>query len=255
MLESVILGVVQGVTEFFPISSTAHLVLLPWFFKWGGDLGSLTFDVALHAGTLLSLLVCFRDDIVEMLGKKRRLIIPILVGILPAGIAGVYLQGYVEGALRSPFLIAFMLVVFGVVMYASEKFTKSKNLEGVSLLDAILIGMAQAVALVPGVSRSGVTISAGLMRGMKRTEALRFSFLLSIPVIGGAALLEGKKLLESPGHYDLRLFGAGFAVSFVAGVVAIKFLLKYLRRHTLNVFVYYRFVLAGVILGWLWLGG
>ncbi|GAB4388223.1 MAG: undecaprenyl-diphosphate phosphatase [Thermodesulfovibrionales bacterium] len=255
MLESIILGIVQGITEFFPISSTAHLVVLPWFMGWGGDLNTLTFDVALHGGTLVSLLICFRDDIRAMLGRKRRTLLLIAVGILPAGAAGVYLHDQVEGALRSPLIIAAMLVAFGLVMYASERFGKSRKIESLSVLDALFIGAAQALALVPGVSRSGATISAGLLRGMKRTEALRFSFLLSIPVIGGATLLEGVKLLKAPGDYDLRLFGLGFAVSMFSGILAIKFLLKYLQRHTLNVFVYYRFALAGVIAGWLWLGG
>jgi undecaprenyl-diphosphatase len=255
VLESIVLGIVQGITEFFPISSTAHLVVMPWFLGWGGDLNTLTFDVALHGGTLVSLFICFWDDLKGMLGENRRLLFLIAVGTLPAVLGGLSLHDYIEGEFRSPMIIAIMLVVFGGVMYFSERFRKERAIEGLSYLDALLIGTAQAVALVPGVSRSGVTISAGLMRGMQRPEALRFSFLLSIPAVAGATLLEGGKLLKSPMQYDLSLFAVGFAASLVSGVIAIKFLLKYLRRHTMNVFVGYRLVLAGVIAGWLWLGG
>jgi undecaprenyl-diphosphatase len=139
-------------------------------------------------------------------------------------------------------------------MYASEGLKGGKKLNRLAVFDAIFIGAFQAVALIPGVSRSGITISAGLMRGMQRTEALRFSFLLSIPVIAGATVLEGRKLFSAGAHYDLSLFAVGFLVSMITGVMAIKFMLRYLKNHTMNVFVIYRVALAGVILGWLWLG-
>ncbi len=254
MAESVILGVIQGITEFLPISSTAHLVLIPWIFGWEGDVNSLTFDVALHAGTLVSLLICFWKDLNDMVRKNRRLVILIAVGTVPAGIAGIYLEDFIAGSLRSPMVIAGALVLIGGVMYASEGFAGKKALKGMAVIDALFIGVLQAVALVPGVSRSGITISAGLMRGMKRLEALRFSFLLSIPVIGGATLLEGKNLLGNAGEYDPAQFATGFAVSAVTGVIAIKFMLRYLNNHTMNVFVIYRVVLAGVIMGYIWLG-
>lgn len=254
MAESVILGVIQGITEFLPISSTAHLVLLPWFFGWEGDVNSLTFDVALHAGTLLSLLICFWKDLNDMVRKNRRLVFLIAVGTVPAGIAGLYLEDVIAGSLRSPLVIAGALVLVGGVMYASEGFAGKKAIKGMAALDALFIGILQAVALIPGVSRSGITISGGLMRGMKRLEALRFSFLLSIPAIGGATLLEGRKLLGNAGEYDLAQFAMGFVVSAVTGVIAIKFMLRYLNNHTMNVFVIYRVVLAGVIMGFIWLG-
>jgi undecaprenyl-diphosphatase len=255
MTGSVLLGVVQGITEFLPVSSTAHLVIIPFVFKWEGLLDSLAFDVALHGGTLLSLLICFRGDISDIIKKKRRLIVPLVVGTVPAALAGVFLGDYVEGFFRSPGLIALMLVVFGVVMYVSERFKKGRKVEGVGLPDALLIGMAQAVALVPGVSRAGITISAGLMRGFRREEAARFSFLLSIPVVAGAVLYEGGKLLTGPVQCDLRVLAVGFLASMATGVLAIKFLMRFLRGHNMNVFVVYRFMLAGIIVGWLWLGG
>jgi undecaprenyl-diphosphatase len=254
MFEAVLLGIVQGVTEFFPISSTAHLVLLPWLFQWTGLVDSLEFDVALHAGTLASLLICFRRDIASMLRTRRRLLWLIALGTVPAGVAGLTLDDYVSGPLRSPEVIALMLVVFGVVMYLADRAGKRKRLEGIGVVDALFIGVAQAVALVPGVSRSGVTISAGLMRGVRREEAARFSFLLSMPAVLGATLLEGGDLLEGSGGADLELVAAGFCSALVTGVLAITFLLRYLKTHNLNLFVLYRFVLAGAILGWLWLG-
>ena len=255
MLEALVLGIVQGITEFFPISSTAHLVIFPWVFKWKGLVNSLSFDVALHAGTLGSLVICFRRELVAMLGKKRRLLLLIAIGSIPAGIAGLTFHDQISGSLRSPKVIAAMLVIFGIVMYLSERAKKRKKMDKISIGDAILIGLAQSVALVPGVSRSGVTIAAGLMRGVKREEAARFSFLLSMPAVFGATLLEGRKLLKSGANTEWAVLALGFTVSMVVGVVAIKFLLKYLKSHNMNAFVIYRFVLAGVIGGWIWLGG
>jgi len=255
MLSAIVLGIVQGLTEFLPISSTAHLVVIPWFFAWGGTVNSLAFDVSLHGGTLVSLLVCFRRDILEMLKSRRSFLVLILAGTVPAAAAGVLLEDYVDGALRNPLLIALMLAAFGLVMYYAETFRKTKAMERISLPDALFIGIAQAVAIVPGVSRSGVTISAGLMRGVKREEAARFSFLLSIPVIAGATVLEGRRLFTAPGDFDIALVGAGFVSALATGFIAIRFMMAFLRRHSMNTFVIYRFVLAAFIVGWTWLGG
>jgi undecaprenyl-diphosphatase len=256
MFEAIILGIVQGITEFLPISSTAHLVLLPRLFGWEDALlSSLPFDVALHVGTLLSVLVCLYEDILDILRSNRRLAYLIVGATVPAGLAGVFLNDYVGGVFRSPALIAVMLVLFGIVMYLAERFKQHKSMKKLTWGDAIFIGFAQALALMPGVSRAGITISAGLARGVKREEAARFSFLLSIPVIAGAAVLEGRHLFNGNVETDFALVGAGFLASFVTGVGAIKFLIKYLAKFSLNAFVYYRFILAGVIIGWLWLGG
>lgn len=254
MFEAIILGIVQGITEFLPISSTAHLVLLPKLFGWEDELlSSLSFDVALHVGTLFSVLVCLYEDIIDMMRNNRKLILLIVGATVPAGVAGVFLNDYVSGAFRSPALIAGTLVIFGVVMYLAERFKQHKSMKKLSWGDAVFIGVAQALALVPGVSRSGITISAGLARGVKREEAAKFSFLLSIPVIAGAAVLEGRHLFADGAQTDMALVGAGFVASFITGVAAIKFLIRYLTKFSLNAFVYYRFVLAGVIIGWLWL--
>jgi undecaprenyl-diphosphatase len=256
MFESLILGIVQGLTEFFPISSTAHLILFPWFFGWKGEIDTLSFDVALHAGTLLSLLVCFRRDWIDLISKKQRLLVYIILASIPAGVTGFLLNDIVENTLRNPLLISVMLIVFGVVMLAAEKRPPSKKgFETVRIGDALFIGIAQAIAIIPGVSRSGITITAGLFAGLKRDASARFSFLLSTPIIAGATLLHLKKLAEGNGIHDLRLFVTGFIASFITGYFAIKFLLSFLKRHPLNVFVYYRFLLAVVIISGLWLKG
>ena len=254
MFQAIILGIIQGITEFLPISSTAHLVLVPKLFGWENQLlHSLSFDVALHLGTLLSVIVTLYADIISMLRTRRRLIVLILAATVPAGLAGLAFEDYVSGVLRSPALIALTLVVFGVVMYLSERFRKTKNMDKLSIRDALMIGVAQAVAIVPGVSRSGITISAGLAAGLKRDEAARFSFLLSIPVIAGAAMLEARHMAWAGTDTEVALIAAGFAASFVTGMVVLRSLIRFLKSFTLNVFVYYRFVLAGVIIGWLWI--
>lgn len=250
-MKAIIMGVVQGLTEFFPVSSTAHLILFPWFFGWSGDIDSLTFDVALHGGTLVALLICFYRDWIDMLTKNRQMLYYIIIATIPAGIAGILLNDLVEHTLRSPVIIIFSLVVFGILMLIAESYSKrlkSRTGGQASLKDYIFIGLAQAIALIPGVSRSGITITAGLFRNLTREPAARFSFLLSTPVIGGAVLLEGRKLFNGPVSYNLELFGIGFIAAFISGFFAIKFLLYFLRKHPMNIFVYYRFLLAAAIL-------
>lgn len=254
MIEALILGIVQGITEFLPVSSTAHLILLPWFFKWGGDLDTLTFALALHAGTLLALVICFWRDWIDMLTNRRRLFSLIIIASIPAGVAGLLFHDFIESSLRSPYIICIALVVIGVVMLLSEKMNKNRGIDKLNVCDAIVIGLSQAVALIPGVSRSGITISAGLFRGLDRSSSARFSFLLSTPVIGGATLLHAKKMVTTgAAHYNLELFMAGFAASAITGFLAIKFLMSFFKKYSLNAFVYYRFFLAAVILSGLWL--
>jgi len=253
MFESIILGIVQGLTEFLPVSSTAHLILLPWIFNWHGDVDTLTFDIALHGGTLLALLVCFYKDWIDLLSRKRKLLSYIIIGSIPAGIAGLLLNNFAEQYLRSPLLISIMLILVGFIMLAAEKICKYRNQDSINLRDSIFIGIAQAFAIIPGVSRSGITISAGLFKGLQRDVAARFSFLLSTPIIAGALLLHIKKALTNNTEYDLQLFLWGFIASFLTGYIAIKFLLAFLKKYPLNIFVYYRFILAVVIIAGIWL--
>jgi undecaprenyl-diphosphatase len=255
MFEALILGVVQGLTEFLPVSSTAHLILFPWFLNWGGVLDSLTFDIALHAGTLCALLFCFWRNWLDILLRKQRLLLLILLASVPAGIVGILFEKIVERTLRSPLVIAASLVAIGLFMLASERAYKHRKAEEIGLLDAVVIGLSQAVALIPGVSRSGVTISSGIFMGLRREEAARFSFLLSTPVIGGAVLLHLKKILSGGGGHDIGLFAVGFLASAITGLAAIKFLMAFLEKHRINIFAYYRFGLAAVIILGIWLKG
>ncbi len=253
MFEAIILGIVQGLTEFLPVSSTAHLILLPWIFNWRGEVDTLTFDIALHGGTLLALLVCFYKDWIELFLRKRKLLIYIIAGSLPAGIAGLLLNNFAEQHLRSPLLISIMLILVGFIMLASERICKYRNQDSINLSDSFFIGIAQAFAIIPGVSRSGITISAGLFKGLQRDVAARFSFLLSTPIIAGALLLHVRKAITNYEAYNIHLFLWGFIASFLTGYIAIKFLLNFLKKYPLNIFVYYRFVIAIVIIAGIWL--
>jgi undecaprenyl-diphosphatase len=255
MLEAIILGIVQGLTEFLPVSSTAHLILFPWFLNWRGEINTLTFDVALHAGTLLALILFFWRDWLELIFKKQRLFGLIILASSPAGVAGFLLNDIVENNLREPLVISIMLIAVGILMLVAERTDKYKGLEKTGLKDSLIIGLAQAIAIIPGVSRSGITISAGLFRGFEREAAARFSFLLSTPLIAGATALHLKEALISQTNHDFRLFFAGIITSFITGFIAIKFLLKFLKKNPLNLFVYYRFVLSAVIIAGIWLKG
>jgi len=247
MIEAIILGVVQGLTEFIPVSSTAHLVILPELFGWEGVLRSLTFDVALHFGTTLALLSFFWRDWVEIFLKNRRLLGLIVIGCVPVGIVGLSMKDMIETHLRTMEVIAGTLVFFGVVMIVAEWARTRKTLAEMNLRDALIVGFAQVLALIPGVSRSGVTISAGLFAGYHRADAARFSFLLSTPAIVGATLLESRKIVNGM-DADFSIFASGFLASLIAGYLALGFLMKFLKKNPLNAFVYYRFALAGSLI-------
>jgi undecaprenyl-diphosphatase len=261
LLEAIILGIVQGFTEFLPISSSAHLIVLPWMFGWQGTLvDSLNFDVALHAGTLVAIVAYFWRDWLDLLRKflagfgngswktgEGRMVWFIVLATIPAGVLGVKYEHVVEESFRNPLLIAASLAVISLVMWAADRFSaKTAGLDRMTLGHALIIGCAQAVALVPGVSRSGSTIIAGLFTGYTRESAARFSFLLSTPIIAGAAVLKLHKLRLAPG--EALPFALGTVFSAAVGYFSIQFLLRYLNRHSLNLFVWYRLGLAAVIL-------
>jgi undecaprenyl-diphosphatase len=268
-LQALFLGILQGLTEFLPISSSAHLILLPWFFRWNNPLvDSLTFDVALHIGTLLAILWYFWRDWVDLarglfciFARRRvenvqeRLILYIALSTIPAAVAGFLLEKPVEGSFRSPALIVFPLMTVSLLMiYAERRPHPSHPLEQLTLKDSLIIGFAQALALLPGVSRSGITITTGLLRGYGREAATRFSFLLSTPAIAGAALLHFRHLPKGMAS-EWQIFAIGFASSGFIGYLAIAFLMRYLRQHTLNVFAGYRLSLAVAVVLWIvWKG-
>ena len=268
-LQALFLGILQGLTEFLPISSSAHLILLPWFFRWNNPLvDSLTFDVALHVGTLLAILWYFWRDWVDLargffgiLARRRienvqeRLILYIALSTIPAAVAGLLLEKTIEGSFRNPALIVFPLMAVSLLMiYAERRPHPSHPLEQLTLKDSLIIGFAQALALLPGVSRSGITITTGLLRGYGREAATRFSFLLSTPAIAGAALLHFRHLPKGMAS-EWQIFAIGFASSGFIGYLAIAFLMRYLRQHTLNVFAGYRLSLAAAVVLWIvWKG-
>lgn len=266
IFEALVLGIVQGLTEFLPVSSTAHLILFPWALGWDSPmLNSLTFDVALHLGTLVAVLYYFRSDWVRLTaafvtsikhrrisGADERAAWLILAACLPAGVFGILFEDYVETTLRSPLVIVVTLVGVSLLMVAAERAAKHRHssmpMGEMTLTHALVIGFAQASALVPGVSRSGATITAGLWSGYSRADAARFSFLLSTPVIAGACALKLGHLVNGMPEGEASAFAVGAIASALSGYAAIAFLIRYLAKRPLYVFAAYRVVLAGGIL-------
>ena len=257
VFQALLLGIVQGLTEFLPVSSTAHLVLFPWLLHWP-DPGQ-TFDVALHAGTLVAVIVYFWSDWIEMLTKRRDLLGMVILGCIPAGLAGFLFEHKIERFAQpeefrlAPLLIAFFLAVVGLwLFWMDSRGKKNRDLQKLDIQDALFIGIGQAFALLPGVSRSGATIGTGLLLGLTREAAARFSFLLSTPVIAGAVALKGVHLAKDglpPGQGTLMLWG--ILASAISGLAAIHFLMSWIRKHPYNGFVIYRVALAVAIIA-LW---
>jgi len=255
LIQSIILGGIQGVTEFLPVSSSAHLIIIPWFFNiQDGNINKLTYDVMLHLGTLAAILSVYGKKffrvIIEGLvdfreGRGREsLLAKLIVASIPAVLAGFFGQGIIEAYLRTPFVAAYMLAFVSIFMIIAERIHVDKV--EVTYPVAIAIGIAQAVALIPGTSRSGATITTGMLLGLKRNEAVDFSFVLSIPIIFGAALYEMKNFEYQSGNMSIYVYGALSA--FIFGALSLGFLIRYLKRHPLDIFAYYRIVLALVIL-------
>lgn len=251
-LQAVILGLVQGLGEFLPISSSAHLILVPWFFGWPES--GLTFDIALHMGTLLAVTIYFWRDLVTLAvegltrGTKTpmgRIAWGIIPGSVPAAVFGLFLEDRI-GSVRNPVSIAILLAVMGVVLYLVDRNgTKKRSMEELTVMDIVWIGVGQALALIPGVSRSGATITTGLLLGLNREAAARISFLLGWPVILGAGILSLKDLDPSG---LTPAFWIGIAVSAISGYAVIAFLMDYIRRGTFLVFAGYRAALAAITL-------
>jgi undecaprenyl-diphosphatase len=252
--------VVQGLTEFLPVSSTAHLILVSDVLKLDPEQFGLSFDVALHFGTALAVLLSFARTwwslLVDLLRGRWRMPLLIAVGTLPAAVAGVLLESTVERTLRSPTYIVVGLVAGSIAFVVAERLAGQRRSIGeLRLFDAIFMGAAQAIALLPGISRSGITISSGLLRDLHRDEATRFSFLLATPVILGASaktLLDARRAAELFAAPDV--LATGFAISFVSGLAAVAFMVRFLRAHSLNWFVAYRLALAALIVSALMTG-
>jgi undecaprenyl-diphosphatase len=248
-----LLGLVQGLTEFLPVSSTGHLILVSDLLKLDPGKFGLSFDVALHMGTALAVLLYFARTWIELVvGLFRgrwRMPALILLGTAPAAIAGALLQSAIERDMRGPLVIAAGLIIGSIVFVAAEALARQRRLiTEIGVTDALVIGIAQAIALIPGISRSGITISAGLARELRREDATRFAFLLATPVILGAGtktLLDARKAADLFAQPDV--LAVGFVVSFLSGLAAVAFMVRFLRGHSLNWFVAYRLALAAVI--------
>ncbi|PKQ27729.1 MAG: undecaprenyl-diphosphatase UppP [Candidatus Anoxymicrobium japonicum] len=259
-LQAAFLGMIQGMTEFVPVSSSGHLVLIPRLFGWPDQ--GMAFDVAVHMGTLLALLVFFRRDWIAVIkgffrAFKRspadwdgnmRLAWMLVLASIPAAIAGALLNNVIEENLRTPAWVAVFLLCGAAAMLAAEKMGRGLRGSGeLKTRDAVVVGLAQTLALAPGVSRSGITISAGMLDGLNREAAARFAFLMAAPIIAGSGMYEALKLVKNgfpaqgPG-----VFAAGFAASAITGFFAVNFMLRYLKKRTLTPFIIYRVALAAL---------
>jgi undecaprenyl-diphosphatase len=260
LLHAFVLGLLQGLGEFLPISSSAHLIIAPWLFKWADP--GLGFDVALHWGTLLAVVAYFWQDVWLIIKGFFHSLLPstrdmkeniyqklawlLIIASVPGAIIGYLLESKAETAFRSPLLVAVDLAVFGLVIWwADLAGAKQKNLDRISKMDSLWIGLSQALAIIPGVSRSGATIGTGLFLGFKRADAARFSFLMSIPIIFGAGLVSLKHFHDGVTTGELLV---GFVTAAVFGFLSIKYLLKYLANHSFKVFVWYRLAVTALIL-------
>jgi undecaprenyl-diphosphatase len=264
ILQSILLGLIQGLTEFLPVSSSAHLSALPRIFGINSAfLNSLSFDVALHAGTLLAVVVFFWKKIIGLfkgffgglVSKKAgkapdfTLAVNIIIATLPVIAAGVLLQDKIEGLFRNPIYTGAALIIFGLVLWLADKAgKKQKTTAKISVIDSIIIGFAQILSLVPGVSRSGITITAGLFSGLKRADAVEFAFLLSVPAIAGAFVFKLKDIMGT-GIENAALLAAGFIASAIAGFAAISFLITFVKKNNFTPFVFYRLALGAFIIG------
>lgn len=253
VFQALVMGVIQGLGEFLPISSSAHLVLTPWVFGW--DDPGLVFDVALHMGTLFAVVAFFWRDWVGLFSEaiiKRRstqkaaLFWYLLIATIPGALAGYILEEQAATVFRNPLIIAAMLIIMGLILYlVDRRAVKRKNMNGISFSDSLLIGLSQAFAIIPGVSRSGVTMTAGRALGLTRKTAARFSFLLSTPIIFGAGVMQLKDIALS----DVNIaFITGVVSSAVVGFLSIGFLLRYLSERSFALFVWYRFLVGFAVI-------
>ncbi len=265
VFQAIVIGIVQGLTEFLPISSSAHLILIPELLNWNDPLlNTATFDVMLHAGTLVALLIYFWRDVLRLLGAffasirdrslkddhDRRLAWLLLISVIPAALLGALFESFFDTYFRANLLyIPVLLIAGALLLYVAERIAShTRKIWEITWLDSLIIGIAQAFALFPGISRSGVTISAGLFLGMERPAAARFAFLMGIPVIAGATLWKLRDLsgLALSSNEVLALV-AGMAAAAISGVLAIRFLLRYLQNHNTDIFVAYRIAFAVVV--------
>jgi undecaprenyl-diphosphatase len=249
--QAIVLGAVQGLAEFLPISSSAHLILVPWLFRWSDP--GLVFDVALHLGTLVALLLYYWRDWVSMGASifngdrdRRHLLIMLIVASIPGALIGVLFEKQAESTFRSPLVIAIALALLGVALWFSDRSApQTRKIGEVNFRDALLIGFSQAFAIIPGVSRSGSTITAARLLRLERADAANFSFLMATPIIAGAGLFEGRHLIHEGITGDVV---AGFVTAAIFGLIAIVGLIRFVRTRTYEPFAWYRVILAGFVI-------
>jgi len=265
VFQALIMGIVQGLTEFLPVSSSGHLILVPYLFGWDDPfITSLAFSVMLHIGTLVALLAYFRDDWLRLIpaglaavrhrsfgaDPDRKLAWLLVAATIPAAVVGFLLSDVLETQIRQPGLVAVTMVVGGLILLVADRIgSQSRSVDDVTFPMATAIGAAQALALIPGISRSGISISAGRFAGLDRAAAARFAFLMATPITAGAIVFEARKLLtgETGVVVATMPLAVGLVASLVSGFAAIHFMLRYLRTRSLQVFVWYRFVLVAVV--------
>ncbi|NQT36018.1 MAG: undecaprenyl-diphosphate phosphatase [Planctomycetes bacterium] len=255
LIEMLVLAVVQGIAEFLPISSSGHLVILTDLMEQltGQTIPEkLTVSIVLHVGTLAAVIVFYRRRIVRLLGSDRRLIGLLIVGSIPAGIVGIAVQPYFEAVLGNTLLAGCMFSVTGaMLLWTARGGGGSTTCVNLSYRDALVVGVFQAIAILPGISRSGATIVAGLGCGLRRDEAATFSFLLAIPVIGGAGLLDAVKLIsDPPERASIGLLAMGAVVSFAVGLAALAWLVRWLQQGRLHRFAWWLFPLSATVIFW-----
>ena len=265
IIQALIMGIVQGLTEFLPVSSSGHLILVPYLFGWDDPfITSLAFSVMLHIGTLVALLTYFKGDWLRLIpaglatirdrsfreDPDRKLAWALVAATIPAAIVGFLFSDFFETQIRQPGLVAVTMVVGGLILWIADRFgAQSRTVDDVTLPVATGIGIAQALALIPGISRSGISISAGRFAGLDRAAAARFAFLMATPITAGAIVFEARKLLTGEAGVEVAVVPllVGLVASLISGFAAIHFMLRYLRTRSLQVFVWYRFALVAVV--------
>jgi undecaprenyl-diphosphatase len=252
VFHALVLGIVQGLGEFLPISSSAHLVLIPWLFGWEDP--GLTFDVALHMGTLLAVVLYFWKDWLKLIkgalqrkaSDEKRIFWYLVIATIPGGLFGLALEKKAETTFRYPLLIGIMMIVMGILLYLADRKRQIRKIDTMTMADAIWIGLSQALAIIPGVSRSGSTMTTARFLDIKREDAARFSFLMSTPIILGAGVLKLRHLTMASINLP---FSVGVISSFIVGILSISFLLQYLKTSNFGLFVGYRFLIGVVVIG------
>jgi undecaprenyl-diphosphatase len=265
VLQALVMGIVQGLTEFLPVSSSGHLIVVPFLLGWNDTfLNSLAFSVMLHLGTLVALLAYFREDWARLIpagiaairdrsfrsDPDRRLAGLLAASTIPAAFVGVVFNDLIEDQFRQVGLVALMLVVGGVILFVADRVgRRSRAIADITFPVAVGIGAAQALALIPGISRSGISISAGRLAGLDREAAARFAFLMATPITAGAGIFEARKLMSGEAGVEISYAPmlVGMVAALLSGLAAIHFMLRYLRTRSLDVFVWYRFVLAAIV--------